>query len=531
MTDEIIDTPNPVEPDETPDPGESAPADVTAPMPAEPESTSEQRLGEFRLLRRLGKGGMAEVWLAEQTSLKRHVALKLLKRELTEDDTYVTRFEREAKAAAGLNHPNIVQVYTVGQIEGQHYIAQEYVQGQTLRNLLQKKGPLDVSVALHVMRQVAAALVAAAERGIVHRDIKPENIMITRKGEVKVADFGLAQVSHEEQLHLTQEGVTMGTPLYMSPEQVKGRKLDQRSDIYSFGVSCYHMLAGRTPFVGETAVAVAVQHLQDQPEPLGELRKDLPAPLCAIVHRMLAKDPKDRYDTAAAVLADVRRILKALKETGSANDVDIRDLSVATADAATTARTRRSVLALVGLCILVAGGGAALGWWRRTPNIIDAAKPAQTNLVDPKSTAQEQYIDAMFAGGTEDAFLAVRNYHPDPQGLWQIRATEQLALMYLRQTGRADDAQRELDSLSTFSDDPRFALEARLGEAVLAAYEDHDLRTAETILGTNESQFREHLRGGWRDLWQELEEHIADSKEQRQRPRGGAGRESPNQSS
>src|ERR1700722_8689969 len=230
--------------------------------PAEPvvfQEVSEQpevkQLGEFRILRPLGKGGMSEVYLAEQTSLHRHVAVKILRQELLSDETILKRFEQEAKAAAGLMHANIVQVYSFGQQDGLYYIAQEYVQGMNLRQLLNRRGPPELLVAYHIMRQVAAALTVAGEAGIVHRDIKPENILITRKGEAKVADFGLAQLAQtEHMMQLTQVGMTMGTPLYMSPEQINGEAVDHRSDIYSFGVTCYRMLSGHPPFRGDTTL-------------------------------------------------------------------------------------------------------------------------------------------------------------------------------------------------------------------------------------------------------------------------------------
>jgi serine/threonine-protein kinase len=470
----------------------------------------DSRVGDFHLLRRLGKGGMAEVWLAEQVSLKRHVALKLLKRDLTDDPTYVKRFESEAKAAAGLNHPNIVQVYTVGQKDGQHYIAQEYVQGQTLRNLLQKKGPLGVTVALHVMRQVAAALTAAAERGIVHRDIKPENIMITRKGEVKVADFGLAQISHGEQLHLTQEGVTMGTPLYMSPEQVKGKKLDQRSDIYSFGVTCYHMLAGRPPFIGESAVAVAVQHLQEEPEPLSSVRTDLPQPLCDVVHRMMAKDPDERYPDAPGIMLDVRKLLKAVKAAGSANDVSLADLTApSTGNVSET--PRRTVLWRIVACVLLAAAGAGIGWLRRTPLLQEVASPPPRDPNTNKlASAQDQFVFAMFHSDSEAAWQAVRDNWQDPgDESWRIRATEQLALLYLKQPDRHDDARRELAELGTFAHrGERYALEKKLGEAALAAY-GGDSRSARSVLDLNGSQFDQHLTGGWHKLYEDLQSQLS----------------------
>jgi len=262
---------------------------------------SGRKLGDYQLLRRLGRGGMAEVYLAEQLSLRRQVALKVLKSSLAGDDAYIRRFQHEAQAAAKLVHANIVQIYEVGCLEGTYYISQEYVPGQNLKQLLGRlKGGVDAVQAVNVIRQVASALHKAAEQKIIHRDVKPENIMLSPLGEVKVADFGLARVVRDgEALNLTQVGITMGTPLYMSPEQVEGRAVDSRSDIYSFGVTCYHMLAGHPPFDGDTALAVAVQHLKNEPKRLEVLRPDLPEGLCRIVHKMLAKKPEDRYGTAA----------------------------------------------------------------------------------------------------------------------------------------------------------------------------------------------------------------------------------------
>jgi len=270
---------------------------------------SGRQLGNFRLLRRLGRGAMAEVYLAEQSLLRRRVAVKVLRPELADDRTYLRRFEREAQAAASLVHANIVQIYEVGHVDGLHFIAQEYIQGQNLREWITRNGPPDLSHALSVMRQVAAALAKAGEQGVVHRDVKPENIMLTPSGEVKVADFGLARIAREgEAIDLTRIGITLGTPLYMSPEQVEGKPLDHRSDLYSFGVTCYHMLSGSPPFSGETALGVAVQHLKKQPEPLENLRPDLPAALCRLVHKMLAKDPEHRCQLALDVLRELRRL-------------------------------------------------------------------------------------------------------------------------------------------------------------------------------------------------------------------------------
>ena len=274
---------------------------------------TEKKLGEFQLLRPLGSGGMADVYLAEQTTLQRYVAVKVMKPALMahSGQDMVARFKQEAMMAAGLNHPNIVQVYTIGQEDGLHYIAQEFVQGQDLATMLKSRGKPDVASALHLMRQVASALKASGRAGIVHRDIKPENIMITKKGEVKVADFGLAQLGES---NTEKKGVTMGTPLYMSPEQVSGRELDPRSDVYSFGVTSYQLLCGETPFKGNTPVAIAMQHLKNSPPPLKEKNPALPDILCRVVHRMMAKRRSLRYQSADEVLEDLKKLIVAQKQ-------------------------------------------------------------------------------------------------------------------------------------------------------------------------------------------------------------------------
>ncbi|HLA85567.1 MAG TPA: serine/threonine-protein kinase, partial [Thermoguttaceae bacterium] len=273
------------------------------------DDLSGRQLGDYRLLRRLGRGAMAVVYLAEQCSLNRQVAFKVLRADLVDDQVYVQRFDREAKAAAALVHANIVQIHEVGRFGRVHFIAQEYVEGQNLRDWIGRNEKPDLPHILSIMSQVGAALAKAGSRGVVHRDIKPENILLTRSGEIKVADFGLARLPTQgDPVELTQVGVTLGTPLYMSPEQVEGKPLDPRSDLYSFGVTCYHLIAGSPPFTGETPLSVAVQHLRKEPEPLRQLRGDLPLALCDIVHRMLAKDPKHRYQSAAQMLHDLRRV-------------------------------------------------------------------------------------------------------------------------------------------------------------------------------------------------------------------------------
>ncbi len=265
--------------------------------------------GDFLIVRRLGRGGMGQVYLARQLSLKREVALKVLRPDTSNGEVARKRFQAEAEAVARLRHPNIVQIYQIGEQDGLRYMVLEYVAGRNLRDYLDRKGPPELPVCLSIIRQVAAALQRAHEEGIVHRDIKPENILVTRRVEVKVADFGLSRFfTQPEALNLTQSGVTVGTPLYMSPEQVQGQPVDHRSDIYSLGVTCYHLLAGEPPFQGKTAFEVALKHVQESPPSLASRRPDLPPELVAMVERMMAKSPAARYPSVREIIRDLNRV-------------------------------------------------------------------------------------------------------------------------------------------------------------------------------------------------------------------------------
>ena len=234
-------------PDASPHPPAEATSAPPASPPPPPPDLTGRTLGDYQVLRRLGVGGMGQVYLARQLSLKREVALKLLRTDQAANSTALLRFQAEAEAVAKLNHPNIVHIHHLGEFEGQRYMVLEYVEGRNLRDHLARRGPPDLPVTLSIIRQVVIALQKAHDEGIVHRDIKPENILVTRKVEVKVTDFGLSRffAGETQALNLTQSGITLGTPLYMSPEQVQGKPVDHRSDIYSLGVTCYHLFDGR----------------------------------------------------------------------------------------------------------------------------------------------------------------------------------------------------------------------------------------------------------------------------------------------
>lgn len=408
---------------------------------------SGRQVGDYQLLRRLGRGAMAEVYLAEQKSLNRRVAVKVLKKELATDDTYVQRFQREARAAGALVHANIVQIHEVGCVDGVYFIAQEYVEGLNLKQWLSRHGSLDLRLGLIIMRQVAAALAKAADQGIIHRDIKPENIMLTSSGEVKVADFGLARMSRVgDSTDLTQVGITLGTPLYMSPEQVEGKPLDPRSDIYSFGVTCYHVLSGTTPFVGETALNVALQHLKKRAEPLENLRPDLPPALARVVHKMLAKKPADRYQSARELLKELHRLqveyleddwpeeLPGLETAGvEFGNTSLGDTTQQLAALMKTAAYRkpgwrRRLFWAAGLVVMFAAGAAAAYFTTFETSLL-ANVQEQSASVPRRENAALQHWYANLEN-TEEAWLSVARHFPDDD-FWVQRSRQQLARYYL----------------------------------------------------------------------------------------------------
>jgi len=463
---------------------------------------SARCLGDYHLLRRLGRGGMADVYLAEQESLSRRVAFKVLKRSLARDDSYVRRFLHEAKAAASLVHANIVQIHEVGCIDGVHFIAQEYVDGKNLKQLLERHGAMNVAPAVNIMRQVAAALHKAGQQKITHRDIKPENIMLSTEAEVKVADFGLARVEREgKSVNLTQVGMTMGTPLYMSPEQVEGRPVDTRSDIYSLGVTCYHMLAGRPPFSGDTPLNIAVQHLNRDPERLEGVRTDLPEGLCRIVHRMMAKAPEDRHQNAAELLRDLRALqIEGMdEEWPSGIDEWHTPELLALADARTeatlrldavmkseqVARQRRGAVLLLAVATLF---GLALGgltaWATRPAPLLDVSGHDMPE-VQKQETVRDQYLHAAQIA-TEEAWESVARYFPPKDGqqnsYYAIRAKQRLAELYFQEDRLGQAMKCYSDLVEADYADPQFQAIGLAGQANILMLRDEQEEAKQKLL-------------------------------------------------
>ncbi|MEU2026786.1 protein kinase [Streptomyces sp. NPDC016469] len=276
--------------------------------------------GRYRLTHRLGRGGMAEVFAAEDVRLGRTVAVKLLRSDLAEDPVSKARFTREAQSVAGLNHHAVVAVYDSGEdtVAGQTvpYIVMELVEGRTIRDLLINAEAPPPEQALIIVSGVLEALAYSHQHGIVHRDIKPANVIITNSGAVKVMDFGIARALHGAQSTMTQTGMVMGTPQYLSPEQALGKAVDHRSDLYATGCLLYELLALRPPFTGETPLSVVYQHVQDTPVPPSQILESVPPELDGLVMRSLAKDPDDRFQSAEEMRGLVQYGLQMLQVQG-----------------------------------------------------------------------------------------------------------------------------------------------------------------------------------------------------------------------
>src|SRR6266536_967295 len=322
------------------------------------------RLGPYEVLSPLGTGGMGEVWRARDPRLGREVAIKVLPEELSADDERLKRFEREARSASALNHPNIVTIHEIGEADGRAFLVMERIEGQTLRELLED-GPLSPRRLLPIACQIADGLARAHEGGIVHRDLKPENVMVTKDGFVKILDFGLAKLAPPETKAApltemptasvgTAAGIVLGTVGYMSPEQASGKQLDYRSDQFSFGVILYERATGRRAFQRNTPVETLSAIIRDDPEPIGSGNSQAPAPLRWIIERCLAKNPEDRYVSTRDLARDLASVRDHLSETAILGEMPLP----------VPPRSRAllwPVLAVVPLLVVIAAASFFLG--------------------------------------------------------------------------------------------------------------------------------------------------------------------------
>ena len=296
----------------------------------------------YLIKRKLGSGGMADVYLADDQELGRQVALKMLNERHANDEQFVERFRREAQNAASLNHPNIVSIFDRGQGEDTYYIAMEFLDGRSLKELLVRNGPTPIPIAIDYARQILAGLGFAHKNGIVHRDIKPHNIVVGLDGRLKVTDFGIARSGTSQ---MTEAGSIVGTAQYLSPEQARGAPVDPRSDLYSLGIVLYEMLTGEVPFTGDAPVEIAMKHLSAIPDPPSLLRPEVPRDLDAIVMRALAKDPDQRYDSAEDMDADLDRVARGAEISARTEDALTQVLSGEGIAAAQTMLTRPRTVA------------------------------------------------------------------------------------------------------------------------------------------------------------------------------------------
>jgi tetratricopeptide (TPR) repeat protein len=371
------------------------------------------------MLSLLGRGGMGEVWLAEDTQLSRKVAIKLLPAEFTTQPERVRRFAQEARAASALNHPNIITVHEIGETDSTHFIVTEHVEGETLRQRMnaEPEKRMKLSDAIEIAAQIAAALSAAHEAGIVHRDIKPENVMVRRDGYVKVLDFGLARMTEpvspvpdsQGSTLSTDSGIVMGTPRYMAPEQARGERVDGRADIFSLGVMLYEMLAGRGPFAGSTPGEMIASILRDESPPLNSLAPEAPPELERIIGQALQKNRAERYQTAGALLAELKQLQRELENAS----VSVRRRRFG----ALRKRRRAAIVVLAGLII-----AALVGWFyfRRQPVLTDRDTIL---LADFENRTGEEFFGEMLRQGLaiqlqQSPFL---NLFPEAQAQQELR--------------------------------------------------------------------------------------------------------------
>jgi len=382
--------------------------------------------GRYRVLRKIGGGGMADVYLCEDLTLGRRVALKVLLQRFLDDPNFVERFRREAKAAAGLNQANLVSIYDWGEVDGTYFIVMEYVEGETLKDLVRRQGRLGGSEAVRILLQLLAALEFAHRTGIVHRDVKPQNVMLDRHGNVKVTDFGIARAGDSG---MTEAGSILGTAQYLAPEQAKGQRVDERSDLYSVGIVLYEMLTGTVPFKGDSAVTVALKHVNEMAAEPAQLVPGLPYALNQIVLKAIAKDPDQRYQTAEQFARDLRsaqvggpvaaaafdpgaeatRLMGAgtVAGAGATSVMTGGPLAQTTGDRGRRRRRWRWVLVIVLLLLVIAA--AAYGLVRAmgagsvaVPTVVGKSKAAALTRLQEAGfkvgSVQEEYSDKYDAG-------------------------------------------------------------------------------------------------------------------------------------
>jgi eukaryotic-like serine/threonine-protein kinase len=490
--------------------------------------------GRYRFARKLGSGGMADVWLAEDTELSRNVAIKVLHERFAQDGQFVERFRREAANAAGLQHPNVVGVFDRGEFDGSYYIAMEYVEGSSLKELIDRG--LSVPQATEIARQILAAARFAHEHGIVHRDIKPHNVIVDPEGRVRVLDFGIARAGASE---ITQTGSVMGTAQYLSPEQAQGLEVTAASDLYSVGVVLYEMLTGRVPFEGDSAVAVALKQVSEQPAPPSALNPAVPAALDRVVLRALAKEPANRFASAqefssALDAAEADPSGAGLGDTAMFGAVAVPE-EAAPAAAEEVRRRRRSRWIIAGVLVALLAALAIYALTRpdrvNVPSVLDrdvdraelvleeagfevavepVASTADRDVVleqDPRAGEEAEEgstVTLTVSSGPGEAEV------PDVVGLPLREAVAELQDADFRVEEETQPSE-SVDEGTVISTDPRPGEEARVGSRVTVVVSSGvRLVTVPNVVGLDESTARAELEGEGFVVNPEIEESDAE---------------------
>jgi eukaryotic-like serine/threonine-protein kinase len=427
--------------------------------------------GRYELLELIGRGGMSSVWKADDRLLDRTVAIKVLHEQYTKDEEYVERFRREARSVAQLSHPNIVTVIDRGEEDGRQYIVFECVEGENLKQLIERSGPLPVREAVLLTLQMARALAFAHDRGLIHRDVKPQNVLLNEDGQAKMTDFGIARSVDVEGVTIT--GTVLGTSEYIAPEQARGQRVDALTDVYSLGVVLYEVLTGGVPFQGENFVAIALRHVNEPPPSVLDRRPDCPPRLAMAVERAMAKRPEDRFASMQELVAELEACLAEL-DPSSEDATMISRRPVAAPRARRPARPRRrrrgilwpiaAVVAILGIAALAALGAMAL----RNDDDGPAAAATPIRFVglrayDPPPGDNEEHDD--------EAPLATDR---DPSTAWRSSNYRSNLSGFKEGVGLVLDARREIEpkTITLTSGAPGFTAEIRTGTSPTGPFEE-----------------------------------------------------------
>jgi predicted Ser/Thr protein kinase len=429
----------------------------------------------------VGTGGMSSVYRAHDRLLDRKVALKVLHQQYGEDDDYVERFRREARAVAALSHPNIVTVIDRGEHEGRQFIVFEYVDGENLKALIQRRGPAPVTTALELAMQISRGLSFAHQQGLVHRDVKPQNVLLNGDGQAKVTDFGIAR-SLDVQQGMTQTGTVLGTSDYIAPEQAQGQRVDEHTDVYSLGVVLYEMLTNEVPFPGENFVAVAMRHINEPPPPIRDKRPDVSPRLEQAIQRAMAKRPEDRFQT----MADFCRELEANLAEAQGGGATVAAPAAAAPPRAVPRQRRQGANPwpiVLALLVLIAIGGTIAYLLANRDNGTSVITTGGNGGTGTPSLAATTAYDPYGTGGENDARakLATDN---DPSTYWETERYFDAPRLNKPGVGLVLDAKSvvQLHQLGISTSTPGFTAVIRAGDSP-AQFPD-TVSSSQTVTGT-----------------------------------------------